>query len=176
MEPMVGIEPTTDGLRNRCSTTELHWLNSLKNKRFRLPFKEQCLSQATPECQNFKRGSFAAKRQQTNVRYNLLRRLERKNALRLTATQPHFLQHDNGVHLYFFLIACRQSNADAFVFLALAGAFAIARTTGPDLYHNWHFPFGGFEQWLLELLAIIGILASALWAIGIIFIIQRVRD
>ena len=22
---MVGIEPTTDGLRNRCSTTELHW-------------------------------------------------------------------------------------------------------------------------------------------------------
>ena len=26
MEPMVGIEPTTDGLRNRCSTTELHWL------------------------------------------------------------------------------------------------------------------------------------------------------
>jgi hypothetical protein len=26
MEPMVGIEPTTYGLRNRCSTTELHWL------------------------------------------------------------------------------------------------------------------------------------------------------
>src|SRR6266700_3848804 len=25
MEPMVGIEPTTYGLRNRCSTTELHW-------------------------------------------------------------------------------------------------------------------------------------------------------
>ena len=24
---MVGIEPTTYGLRNRCSTTELHWLN-----------------------------------------------------------------------------------------------------------------------------------------------------
>ena len=23
---MVGIEPTTDGLRNRCSTAELHWL------------------------------------------------------------------------------------------------------------------------------------------------------
>ena len=22
---MVGIEPTTDGLRNRCSTAELHW-------------------------------------------------------------------------------------------------------------------------------------------------------
>ncbi len=29
MEPMVGIEPTTYGLRNRCSTTELHWLKSL---------------------------------------------------------------------------------------------------------------------------------------------------
>ena len=26
MEPMAGIEPTTDGLRNRCSTAELHWL------------------------------------------------------------------------------------------------------------------------------------------------------
>ena len=28
MEPMVGIEPTTYGLRNRCSTTELHWLTT----------------------------------------------------------------------------------------------------------------------------------------------------
>jgi hypothetical protein len=27
LEPMVGIEPTTYGLRNRCSTTELHWLS-----------------------------------------------------------------------------------------------------------------------------------------------------
>ena len=27
---MVGIEPTTDGLRNRCSTAELHWLNHLE--------------------------------------------------------------------------------------------------------------------------------------------------
>ena len=26
MEPMTGIEPATYGLRNRCSTTELHWL------------------------------------------------------------------------------------------------------------------------------------------------------
>ena len=26
MEPMSGIEPPTYGLRNRCSTTELHWL------------------------------------------------------------------------------------------------------------------------------------------------------
>lgn len=25
MEPVVGIEPTTYGLRNRCSATELHW-------------------------------------------------------------------------------------------------------------------------------------------------------
>src|SRR5689334_7315964 len=25
MEPIAGIEPATDGLRNRCSTTELHW-------------------------------------------------------------------------------------------------------------------------------------------------------
>ena len=26
VEPAVGIEPTTDGLQNRCSTTELSWL------------------------------------------------------------------------------------------------------------------------------------------------------
>ena len=26
---MVGIEPTTYGLRNRCSTTELHWLKAV---------------------------------------------------------------------------------------------------------------------------------------------------
>ena len=25
MEPAVGVEPTTDGLQNRCSTTELSW-------------------------------------------------------------------------------------------------------------------------------------------------------
>ena len=29
LEPVVGIEPTTDGLQNRCSTTELHWLEGL---------------------------------------------------------------------------------------------------------------------------------------------------
>src|SRR6266498_1143239 len=29
LEPVVGIEPTTYGLRNRCSTTELHWLKLL---------------------------------------------------------------------------------------------------------------------------------------------------
>ena len=28
MEPMAGIEPATDGLRNRCSTAELHWLTT----------------------------------------------------------------------------------------------------------------------------------------------------
>ena len=30
LEPVVGIEPTTDGLRNRCSTTELHWREGLE--------------------------------------------------------------------------------------------------------------------------------------------------
>src|SRR5260221_4462583 len=39
MEPVVGIEPTTDGLQNRCSTTELNWprltriLSAAKNSR-----------------------------------------------------------------------------------------------------------------------------------------------
>jgi hypothetical protein len=31
VEPMAGIEPATDGLRNRCSTTELHWLPLKRN-------------------------------------------------------------------------------------------------------------------------------------------------
>jgi hypothetical protein len=30
VEPMAGIEPATDGLRNRCSTTELHWLKPVE--------------------------------------------------------------------------------------------------------------------------------------------------
>ena len=29
LEPVVGFEPTTDGLQNRSSTTELNWLNHL---------------------------------------------------------------------------------------------------------------------------------------------------
>jgi hypothetical protein len=29
LEPMTGIEPATYGLRNRCSTTELHWRPSI---------------------------------------------------------------------------------------------------------------------------------------------------
>ena len=29
LEPVVGIEPTTDGLQNRCSTTELNWLKTI---------------------------------------------------------------------------------------------------------------------------------------------------
>ena len=35
MEPMAGIEPATDGLRNRCSTAELHWLDQPFLWRFR---------------------------------------------------------------------------------------------------------------------------------------------
>ena len=30
MEPAVGFEPTTDGLQNRCSTTELSWRSEAK--------------------------------------------------------------------------------------------------------------------------------------------------
>lgn len=33
MEPVVGIEPTTYGLRNRCSATELHWPTSKHRSR-----------------------------------------------------------------------------------------------------------------------------------------------
>jgi hypothetical protein len=35
---MAGIEPATDGLRNRCSATELHWLKTIVNKAFTLLF------------------------------------------------------------------------------------------------------------------------------------------
>lgn len=31
MEPVVGIEPTTDGLQNRCSTAELNWHPNIAN-------------------------------------------------------------------------------------------------------------------------------------------------
>jgi hypothetical protein len=34
MEPVVGLEPTTDGLQNRCSTTELNWPKRLKTQCF----------------------------------------------------------------------------------------------------------------------------------------------
>src|SRR5438046_3081494 len=30
VKPVVGIEPTTDGLQNRCSTAELNWLPGLQ--------------------------------------------------------------------------------------------------------------------------------------------------
>ncbi|MFM1944171.1 MAG: hypothetical protein RI897_3153 [Verrucomicrobiota bacterium] len=35
MEPVVGIEPTTYGLRNRCSATELHWLGQQRGLTYR---------------------------------------------------------------------------------------------------------------------------------------------
>ncbi len=38
MEPVVGIEPTTDGLQNRCSTAELNWPADMSN-RFAAQFK-----------------------------------------------------------------------------------------------------------------------------------------
>ena len=41
MEPMVGIEPTTYGLRNRCSTTELHWHPEARIVRTRLALASQ---------------------------------------------------------------------------------------------------------------------------------------
>lgn len=33
MEPVTGLEPVTCGLRNRCSTAELHWHCFCKQKR-----------------------------------------------------------------------------------------------------------------------------------------------
>jgi hypothetical protein len=44
MEPVVGLEPTTDGLQNRCSTTELNWLLKMKNKRFHFVFQRKPLT------------------------------------------------------------------------------------------------------------------------------------
>ena len=35
MEPVVGFEPTTDGLQNRCSTTELNWQNHVKYRLYK---------------------------------------------------------------------------------------------------------------------------------------------
>ena len=46
MEPMSGIEPPTYGLRNRCSTTELHWLEEteLTNTQIQPPDKIRLLA------------------------------------------------------------------------------------------------------------------------------------
>src|SRR5438034_3571337 len=38
LEPVVGLEPTTDGLQNRCSTTELNWRRYLNHQpRLKVP-------------------------------------------------------------------------------------------------------------------------------------------
>jgi hypothetical protein len=34
MEPVAGFEPATDGLQNRCSTTELNWQSKLSLKNY----------------------------------------------------------------------------------------------------------------------------------------------
>ena len=50
MEPMVGIEPTTYGLRNRCSTTELHWLSKrAENSHIFAGWQEFCACRANPQ-------------------------------------------------------------------------------------------------------------------------------
>jgi len=46
MEPVVGIEPTTDGLQNRCSTAELNWPGEIDN-RFPAPFKPDRITSST---------------------------------------------------------------------------------------------------------------------------------
>src|SRR5947199_96026 len=48
VEPMAGIEPATDGLRNRCSTTELHWLSAKSSPYFALDRKSMA-SQFEPQ-------------------------------------------------------------------------------------------------------------------------------
>src|SRR6266536_3312240 len=58
LEPVVGIEPTTYGLRNRCSTTELHWLNGI------LPVANPALA-ILEECK-FMASQFATRATPTN--------------------------------------------------------------------------------------------------------------
>jgi hypothetical protein len=53
MEPVVGIEPTTDGLQNRCSTAELNWLNATKLKNCRQEGFRQCFNQEWPTTMRF---------------------------------------------------------------------------------------------------------------------------
>lgn len=43
---MAGIEPATDGLRNRCSTAELHWLQG-SLKEFLVEFAQKHLNCVT---------------------------------------------------------------------------------------------------------------------------------
>jgi hypothetical protein len=46
MEPAVGIEPTTDGLQNRCSTAELSWPLGV----IRRVLNDPCLDGQRGEC------------------------------------------------------------------------------------------------------------------------------
>src|SRR5437867_8626695 len=69
MEPVVGIEPTTDGLQNRSSTTELNWppkgssclfqSGALGKSRLRLGLRLLAARAVTPCCSNLQVGLFA---------------------------------------------------------------------------------------------------------------------
>ena len=54
VEPMAGIEPATDGLRNRCSTAELHWHQNRETAREPAKFRSfrnaQTLYQSETRC------------------------------------------------------------------------------------------------------------------------------
>src|SRR5881396_2788732 len=60
LEPAVGIEPTTDGLQNRCSTTELRWrceesksaIPQIVNEPFCIPWLRNWTGRPGSESQN----------------------------------------------------------------------------------------------------------------------------
>src|SRR6202030_2768809 len=64
VEPVVGFEPTTDGLQNRCSTTELNWHRKhfCASKNFWQEFKPRRAPESRPPC----RGQFFCRREQSS--------------------------------------------------------------------------------------------------------------
>ena len=64
LEPMAGIEPATDGLRNRCSTAELHWRQ--KPERASSPLV-QALAQRVVSYTGVKPDASGSNEQTTNV-------------------------------------------------------------------------------------------------------------
>jgi hypothetical protein len=62
----------------------------------------------------------------------------------------------------------------AFLCLALAVLFTVGRTVGLDFYSHWSFPPHGFDQWFLEFLSALGIVAGVLRVTAIILIIRQI--
>src|SRR5436190_7624288 len=76
MEPVVGFEPTTDGLQNRCSTTELNWPGGGMNRQSPFPPRQMTLTSGEPDASQC--GGSASRHYQCGRTWNRLRIVSKK--------------------------------------------------------------------------------------------------